>query len=73
MAHVIMQDDALTLTADEDGDYMIIINFTYDFEGGVSHQYLEHAFSQWLCEIESLSDFEDIKKCGARSSESSGG
>ena len=71
MAHVVMPDDDTPLVADEDGAYMIMVNFTYDFEGGVSHNYLEHAFTQWLRTIDELSELEDIKMCAARSSQSS--
>ena len=73
MAHVVMPDDDTPLVADEDGDYMIMVNFTYDFEGGVSHNYLEHAFTQWLRTIDELSELEDIKICPARSPQSSRG
>ena len=71
MAHVVMPDDDSDPLPDEEGDYMIMVNFSYDFEGGVSTQYLQHVFTQWLRTIEELSELEDIKMCTPQSSRSS--
>ena len=68
MAHVVTLDDETAPTADDDGDYMIMISSNHEFEGGVTFRFLQNAFVQWMSTIEELSELDDIKMCPARNS-----
>ena len=71
MAHVLVPNDFKDFAPDDDGDYSIVIDFTYDFSGGVSHEYLAHAIAQWLECVEELANAENIKISPPHSSQTS--
>lgn len=52
-AHAVLQENGVP-TPDEDGDYMIVISYAYDFEGGVSNSYLALAFQTWSATVDEV-------------------
>jgi hypothetical protein len=67
MAHVMRPNGSDLVEPDEDDEYAIMITFSYDFAGGVSHRFIEQAISRWISTIDRLVLMDDVRTLAATS------